>query len=211
MGRGRLFYALLAGPALFAFSCQAITDRFPSSPSPSASPTLAPLTVPVVYPSPRPTPTPTPGPRPSPTPVGPPSPTPAPSPTPSPTPAPIPAPSCALPPSEPPSASCTDDPAQLFSQVDQALTLAVQSHPEYFNLNEKVCENCYRVVNVSGYYSAVMNELASMGLCSFTDDGEEIGVKASNSFSEQYDILTSSNYMRRGTGMYRGVCRPAIF
>jgi hypothetical protein len=40
---------------------------------------------------------------------------------------------------------------------------------------------------------------------------EEIGVKNSNDYSEQYDILLASGHMRRGLGSYRGVCRPAIF
>jgi hypothetical protein len=66
-------------------------------------------------------------------------------------------------------------------------------------------------VNVAGYYGEVMSQLASMGLCAWTEDGEEIGVKEDNSYSEQYDILTWNNYMRRLPGAYRGVCRPAIF
>ncbi len=95
--------------------------------------------------------------------------------------------------------------------MDLAQTRATQTHPEYFNLNDKVCDNCYRVVNVGGYYAEVIAQLASMGVCGYTADGEEIGLKADNSSSEQYDILTWNYYMRRLPGAYRGVCRPAIF
>jgi hypothetical protein len=42
-------------------------------------------------------------------------------------------------------------------------------------------------------------------------DGEEMTVKENNNYSEQYDILLASGHMRRGTGSYRGVCRPALF
>jgi hypothetical protein len=53
-------------------------------------------------------------------------------------------------------------------------------------------------------------QLARQGLC-MKGRPEEIGVKSSNDFNEQYDILLSSNHIRRGTGAYRGICRPALF
>ncbi len=200
MGRGRLFYALLACPVVTALGCQAIADKFPSAPTASPTPALTPLAIPVIYPRASPTPTPSPSPSPSP----------SPTPTPTPSPTPTPAASCALPPSNPSNPYCTDDAAELFTQVDTAITQTIQSHPEYFNLNDKVCDNCFRVVNVGGYIGEVLSRLAGMGLCAI-GDAEEIGVKESNAYSEQYDILTSANYTRRGMGSYRGVCRPAIF
>ena len=102
------------------------------------------------------------------------------------------------------------DAPQFAGQVDAAQTAATQKHPEYFDFNSKICPNCYFVTNVSGYVAAVQKELAAQGLCSFYD-GEELGVKSSNSYSEQYDILVADNHMRRLPGMYRGECRPAVF
>ena len=78
-----------------------------------------------------------------------------------------------------------------------------------FDLDDTACGNCYLVKEPSRYFDEVIKQLNRQGLCS---DGvyEELGIKSSNDFSEQYDIILSSNHMRRD-GSYRGVCSPAIF
>jgi hypothetical protein len=190
--------AVLAGiaPLLFALSaCEAIKGETPTEPTPTAS--LPPLAIPVILPKPVATPTPAPTPKPTPTPAATPEPTPAAS-------------SCSLPPSNPASPSCTDESPRLFGDVDNALNLAVKAHPEYFDQNNKKCDNCYYVKNVAGYVAEVERQLSALGVCSYWD-GEELAVKDSNGYSEQYDILTASEHMRRGVGSYRGVCRPSWF
>jgi hypothetical protein len=42
-------------------------------------------------------------------------------------------------------------------------------------------------------------------------DGEELAVKKTNDFSDQYDILTFENFIRRDHGSYRATCTPAWF
>ncbi|HXY38606.1 MAG TPA: hypothetical protein VEQ10_03005 [Vicinamibacteria bacterium] len=101
------------------------------------------------------------------------------------------------------------DPAQLAAQVDDAITQATQAHPEYFNFNDKKCNNCYRITNLNGYLTEVMHQL-STSVCAYWD-GEEFGVKNSNDFSEQWKVHTSSGYIRRPPGAYLGDCKPAIF
>jgi hypothetical protein len=204
MSRNRLAVPVLASLAFAAVGCQAIQDLLPTSatkaspsPAPSGS-TLAALVIPVILPTPAPTPVPTP------------TPTPAPVPTPTPSSAPPSSSSCSLPASSPSSPSCGMDSPQFAGQVDAAQTTATQNHPEYFDFNNKICPNCYLVTNVGGYVAAVQKALAAKGICSFYD-GEELGVKDSNSYSEQYDILVADNHMRRLPGMYRGDCRPAVF
>ena len=64
--------------------------------------------------------------------------------------------------------------------------------------------------NVDAYIAEVQKELARRGIC-MAGGAEEIGVKNTNDYSEQYDILLASQHMRRGIGSYRGVCRPASF
>ena len=49
-----------------------------------------------------------------------------------------------------------------------------------------------------------------MGYCAFYD-GEELAIKNTNDFSEQYDISTSQGYVRQGDGSYRATCWPAWF
>jgi hypothetical protein len=133
-----------------------------------------------------------------------------PSPTPEPTTEPPAGSSCSLPPSNPASPSCTDESALLYGPVDTALTAVTKSRPDLFDLDNKVCANCYYVKNVNGYVKQVQNQLAAQGICSYWD-GEELAVKNTNQYSEQYDILLASGHMRRGVGSYRGICRPAWF
>ncbi len=200
MRRSRLVLVLLAPVAAAALGCQALneltTPTSSPSPSPSASPSASPIAIPVVKPTPVPTPTPTP--------------TPTPGPTPTPEPTPTPDPGCSLPASNPSSPLCVNDPARLASQVEAAQTAATEAKPGLFDFNQKVCNNCYRVVDINGYIAEVQRQLAILGVCTHWD-GEEIAAKNSNSFSEQYDVLLASEHVRWGDGMYRGVCRPAIF
>ena len=117
---------------------------------------------------------------------------------------------CLLRPSNPASPVCTDDPGHLLGAVEAAVKAVTQRRPALFDFADKACDDCYRVLDVSGYYSAVQAELAPRAICTLSD-GEEIGAKDSNASSEQFDILLASGHMRRGPGMYRGVCYPAIF
>ena len=94
--------------------------------------------------------------------------------------------------------------------VEAAIKTVTQMRPALFDFADKRCDDCYKVLDVSGYYSAVQAELAARGVCTFSDE-EEIGAKDSNASSEQFDILLASGHIRRGPGVYRGICSPAIF
>lgn len=142
---------------------------------------------------------------------------PAPGPNPSASPATAPDPAatpsagrCTLPPSNPDSPVCTSDPGHLLGAVEAAIKAVTEKRPALFDFAEKRCDDCYRVLDVSGYYAAVQAELAARGVCTFSDM-EEIGAKDSNKSSEQFDILLASGHIRRGPGVYRGICYPAIF
>ena len=201
MGRGgvSLFCAVLGGGGV---------RRLPGAPrgadpdgahAARVTPAPAPLAIPVVLTTP-PTPTPTP------------TPTPQPQPNPTPTPA-APAPtggSCGLPPSNNPNGPCSMQSTSFLSQVDKAITQVTQQQPNIFDVNNKVCENCYYVKNPGKFTSAVIANLNAMGLCAHYD-GEELAVKNSNSFNEQFDILLSSGHLRRGAGSYRSTCQPSWF
>lgn len=117
---------------------------------------------------------------------------------------------CGLPRSNPETPVCTADPGHLFEAVDAAITRVTQRRRNLFDFADKACDDCYRVLDASGYYSAVQSELSARGVCTLTD-GEELGAKDSNDSSEQFDILLASGHIRRGWGMYRGICYPAIF
>ncbi len=145
--------------------------------------------------------------------IGGPAPSPGPSASPGATPEPATTPAasaCALPPSNPDNPVCTDDPGHLLDAVQAAIRVVTQRHPTLFDFTDKSCNDCYRVLNVAAYYSAVQAELAARGVCTLTDT-EELGAKDSNESSEQFDILLASGHIRRGAGIYRGICYPAIF
>ncbi len=139
------------------------------------------------------------------------SPSPDPGATPTPQPKPTPYGNCPLPPSNGADAVCTDEPGHLLTAVSAAIDRVTKSRPGLFDLKDSRCsEGCYKVLNVNGYYAAVQKELSASGVCTFTDY-EEVGAKDSNESSEQFDILLASGHIRRGPGMYRGICHPAIF
>lgn len=201
---GRLLAVLFAVAGVAG--CQALKDALPTkSTEPTPSPSQSPVAIPVVLPSPTPTPI-LGGPAPTPSPSS----TPGPNPTPTPTPAPPSGGSCSLPPSNNPNAPCSVQSALFYSDVDKAITLLVQQQPSLFGSTTSNCPNCYYVNNVDAYISGVIRNLNAAGYCAHWD-GEELGVKDSNSFNEQYDILLSSGHIRRGTGSYRVTCNPSWF
>jgi hypothetical protein len=86
--------------------------------------------------------------------------------------------------------------------VDRAIDRVVQQRPDLVSAD--------RVIHANAYYAAVVKELQGLGYCALFD-GEEIAVKDTNSYNEQYQVLTSSGVVRRGLGAYRATCSPAWF
>lgn len=202
---GRMGLAVLLATSMAG--CQALQDVLPTEPDPAPAPSQSPIAIPVVLPQPTPTPI-LGGPAPNPTPT----PTPAPG-TPSPTPTPDTPPttgSCSLPASNNPNASCSMTSAAFLGDVDAAITLLTKQHPEIFDFNNNLCGNCYYVKDVNAYVAGVIRNLNATGYCAIYD-GEELGVKNTNSFNEQFDIHLSSGHIRRGSGSYRSTCWPAWF
>ena len=97
-----------------------------------------------------------------------------------------------------------------MAEVEAALDAVTERYPELFDFNDTKCETCYFIKDTGRYLDEVIKQLNRQGLCA-RGGLEEIGVKSTNDFSEQYDIILASDHMRRAPGSYRGVCRPAIF
>jgi hypothetical protein len=197
--RGLMILGVLGVTAGAGLGCNLIPGQTPTSPTPEASATPVAISIPVVLG----------GPAPAPTPSSTPAPAPAPTPTPEPSAPPPSSSSCSLPPSNPPKESCVPESAQFLGQVDKAITRVTELYPSLFNFNDKKCENCYLVKDWERFNEEVVKELERRGLCAVAD--EELGVKNTNSFNDQYDILLSSGHIRRGAGSYRVTCRPAAF
>jgi hypothetical protein len=196
MSAPRLSVGLLC--ALVAGGClRKVADELPpSGPNPAASPSAAPTLTPVnpvpVGPAPAPTPTPIGGGTPAP---GDPQATPPPT-----------SGACRLPPSS--GSDCSRTSPVFLGDIQAAISALIQAKPDLFV--KKGCEGCYDVTDPGAYISGVVANLGRRGLCA-TFDGEEVAVKNTNDFNEQYDILSAGGSVRSGGESYRATCRPAVF
>jgi hypothetical protein len=197
----------VATVALAFVGCQTLVEEPPTSPSgatPGASIPTSPNAPVVVVPVPIPSaaaPAPAPNPTPTPNTPAPNNPTPAP---------PAQTQGCGLPPGKGPGDDCPRGQPTFLDEVESALTRTIAEHPEVFDLKDGgPCGNCYRVKDVGAYEKYVVQNLTRQGLCAVA--GEEFGIKNTNNFNDQFDLLTSDLHIRRQGGSYRGTCRPAAF
>jgi hypothetical protein len=186
---------------LLAAACHTITEEIPTQPK---TPTAAPAPIPIiVVPVPAVTPQPTPPPAATPTP--------APGAAPTPTPAPPSSQTCSLGRGTGSGNGCPFEQARFQEAVERAIDNAIRNNPSLFDKSKNRCDQgCPFVRDTDGYWNAVTNEIRRLGYCA-TNDGEELAVKNSNSFNDQYDIINSEGFVRRGTGSYRSTCYPAWF
>jgi hypothetical protein len=140
-----------------------------------------------------------------------------------PTAAPTPAPQAAAPTPAPPSAAtpavfgcglprgagnghnCPRQAPTFQREIDAAIDKVIADFPEFFDFSRGHGAGLPAVVNVPQYVDEVVYNLRVMGLCAL-NDGEEIAVKNSNDFNDQFDIITSDAFVRRS---YRTTCYPA--
>ncbi|HEY2945861.1 MAG TPA: hypothetical protein VGN09_25750 [Vicinamibacteria bacterium] len=184
------------------WACTTITEEPPArrNPVPTGPAPIPVVVVPVPVPA---APTPTPAATPTPNPAA----TPAPAPTQQPA-----ARSCPLPAGNGPGTDCPYASPSFLREVEAALTAVVAENPQWFDLTNTRggCENCYFVRRADLYVTRVAELITRDGICGHYD-GEELAVKNSNAFNDQYDIFTSDGYIRRQFGSYRSTCRPAWF
>jgi hypothetical protein len=92
--------------------------------------------------------------------------------------------------------SCGRESPQFMDAINEAI--------DYVEINEP---HLFRDLLATGgeYMDEVVDRLRKRGFCAL-NDGEEIAIKNSNDFSEQYDILSSGGHVLRA---YMVTCRPA--
>jgi hypothetical protein len=95
-------------------------------------------------------------------------------------------------------------------QVEQAIDMLAQQKPQIFNLKDQQGTGGYLVLDTAAYYDGVVKNLQGMGLCAAVDF-ENLNIKNTNEFSDQYDILLGNGHARRGASTYRASCYPASF
>ncbi len=134
--------------------------------------------------------------------------TPAPVATPAPTPAATPqAFSCHLPAMVDLHNHCPKLDSQLLSYVNNAIDTVQQKRPELFDFTDARGESV-KVLDRQKYQTAVVAAINAQGGVCAKDDNEEVAVKVSNDFNEQFNIWTSAGYTRRS---YITTCFPAQF
>jgi hypothetical protein len=190
--------------ALLLAACTTITEKLPTSapnPDPGGE---APTPLPVVI---VPVPVPTPG-----SPATDPGPNPNPNPSPSGNPNPPSGQGCGVPAGNGSGENCPRQSPSFLPEVESAIDQLVREEPRIFNLNKtsKGCANCYQIVDPDRYVQRMAQLMSQRGLCGHYD-GEELAVKRTNAFNDQYDIFTADGFVRRQLGSYRSTCYPAWF
>jgi len=100
----------------------------------------------------------------------------------------------------------------LVSAVDQL----VKAKPEIFDKTDEAGAGTgqYRVLEKEAYLNGLVANLTAAGYCAQRDPDdyayERLQVKSENGFSETFDVLTSSGFVRRA-GSYLETCSPASF
>ncbi len=145
------------------------------------------------------------------------TPTPTPTATPEPTPTPVQAPPPLLPSLEACPigvgsyyTTCNRTNPELLGDVETAIAESVNDYPTMFDQDDVAGPGGFRVLDPEGFVTSVVGKLRQAGFCA-DFDGIEVQIKNTNDFSEQYDILLSSEHIWRGGGSYRSTCNPAAF
>jgi hypothetical protein len=138
--------------------------------------------------------------------------TPAAPPTPVPTPTPLPPASlgCGLPPVANPAVDCPRTSGSYQHVVTEALRRLAEQSPELFDFGDRRGSLGYLIKDHPAYYEGVLAHIRAQGACAVFD-GEEIALKTTNEFSDQYKIMTSTGHVQTGPSVYRATCRPPAF
>ena len=113
-------------------------------------------------------------------------------------------------------ATCEKGSSRLQGAVLTAIDTVVQQQPQIFDKTQEAGEGTgqYLVLDKEAYLNGVVANLVSAGFCAQRDPDdfnyERIQAKNQNDFSELFDILTGTGYIRRN-GIYTETCTPASF
>jgi hypothetical protein len=195
--------SLLALAAVVTFpGCKTITEDLPTKASTPGNPVLTvpvPIVVtPVVIPPPQ-----SPAPAPAATPA-------AGQPESSPTPAPsggggTVGQSCAPAPAPGNERCPRESKSDFLGVVESAYDSLIAKNPSWFTRDGGVT---YVKISENDWIWAVINEVRSKGYCAGRY-AEEVSVRTSGAYSENFDVLMSTGSIRRGDGSYRSTCTPA--
>jgi hypothetical protein len=138
---------------------------------------------------------------------------PTPVPTPVPTPTPIPTPnlpgmaSCSkLPMGTETGVTCDRSGATFLEEVQTAIAELQRDQPAIF----EDAPGGTLIVSPGRFFVGVIDNLDKKGICAGFDT-EELQVKTSNAFNDQFALRTSRGFLRTDPSIYRATCSPAAF
>ena len=130
--------------------------------------------------------------------------------TPAPTPAPAATPrafSCPLPALPDHQQPCPKLNPRFSTEVMGAIDEVINTRPDLFDFADNLGAGSWKVKDRTRYLRAVTDAINARGLCT-TISPEEIGVKSTNDFNEQWNVITGRDYVRRA---YVTTCIPSAF
>jgi hypothetical protein len=106
--------------------------------------------------------------------------------------------------------------SSLLVDVDAAIEQVAQQKPAVVDVNNQARRGSgrYKVLDAKGVVEGVAAALRAAGNCAQPDWDrplEAVQVKKSNDESEDFDLVSSDGYLRRGSDSYRQTCTPAAF
>src|SRR5688572_11846162 len=99
---------------------------------------------------------------------------------------------------------------ELWEFVENAIQKTIRENPQLFDFNDDKGGGAYKVLDRDRYIKSVVANIHAQGICA-REEIEEIQVKTSNAFNEQYNIWVSSGHVRHGPRSYITTCFPAQF
>jgi hypothetical protein len=102
--------------------------------------------------------------------------------------------------------TCRRESPNFMGDVDAALDELIRERPGIFENTD----GGLRVRSTGQFYVAFLQKLDQRGICA-QFDGEEVGMKNSDAFNDQFHMVTSDLILRRGDSSYRATCFPASF
>jgi hypothetical protein len=93
--------------------------------------------------------------------------------------------------------------SDFLGAVESAYDLVIAEHPNWFS-SDKTRVN----LSEDDWAWAVVGALRRKGYCAGLY-GEEVSVRSSRAYSENFDVVTSTGIVRRGENTYRSTCYPA--
>jgi len=105
---------------------------------------------------------------------------------------------------------CRAEGPTFFDELDAAIDQLIAEQPQIFDLDRAQGPGGYKVLSEGAYMVGVIQNLDKVGICAGIY-GEELAVTNVKEFSDNYDIIDSNLFARRGPNTYRSTCQPASF